>query len=153
MYGISSIRSYVVKRRPHLRHSRRRRMVSPLRPSRESITLSSTCAQKGHFTRQFLLERFHALGHLPQFADRPAFANEQRHTREAAHGEGDEPQNNGGGNGRLSFYSKDCRVRNDGSSLRPAADSGHLDSGAHQGESHNQHGVTYADGGEPTAET
>src|SRR6266403_4746522 len=55
MYGISSIRSYVVKRRPHLRHSRRRRMVSPLRPSRESITLSSTCAQNGHFTRQFLL--------------------------------------------------------------------------------------------------
>src|SRR5258707_7088053 len=49
MYGISSIRSYVVKRREHFRHSRRRRMVSPVRPSRESITLSSRCAQKGHF--------------------------------------------------------------------------------------------------------
>jgi len=30
--------------------------VSPVRPSRESITLSSTCAQKGHFTRQALLD-------------------------------------------------------------------------------------------------
>src|SRR5258708_9741378 len=49
MYGISSIRSYVVNRRSHFRHSRRRRMVSPVRPSRESITLSSRCAQKGHF--------------------------------------------------------------------------------------------------------
>src|SRR5215469_18244068 len=49
------MRSYVVKRLAHLRHSRRRRMVSPLRPSRESITLSSRCAQKGHFTRWFLL--------------------------------------------------------------------------------------------------
>src|SRR5579859_3835430 len=26
-------------------------MVSPVRPSRESITLSSRCAQNGHFTR------------------------------------------------------------------------------------------------------
>src|SRR5215469_15720158 len=49
------MRSYVVKRREHLRHSRRRRMVSPARPSRESITLSSRCAQKGHFTRWVLL--------------------------------------------------------------------------------------------------
>src|SRR6266566_1290568 len=55
MYGISSIRSYVVKRRLHFKHSRRRRMVSPPRPSRESITLSSRCAQKGHFTRHDLL--------------------------------------------------------------------------------------------------
>src|SRR6266446_638285 len=55
MYGISSIRSYVVKRRPHFRHSRRRRIVSPTRPSRESITLSSICAQKGHFTGLVLL--------------------------------------------------------------------------------------------------
>src|ERR1035438_905225 len=30
-------------------------MVSPVRPSRESITLSSTWAQKGHFTRLNLL--------------------------------------------------------------------------------------------------
>src|SRR5262245_33473711 len=30
-------------------------MVSPVRPSRESITLSSRCAQKGHFTRWVLL--------------------------------------------------------------------------------------------------
>src|SRR6266851_4610228 len=54
MYGISSIRSYVVNRRSHFRHSRRRRMVSPVRPSRESITLSSRCPQKGHFTPAFL---------------------------------------------------------------------------------------------------
>src|SRR5689334_5959331 len=51
MYGISSMRSYVVKRRSHFRHSRRRRIVSPARPSRESITLSSRCPQNGHFTR------------------------------------------------------------------------------------------------------
>src|SRR5258708_8228858 len=57
MYGISSIRSYVVNRRSHFRHSRRRRMVSPVRPSRESITLSSRCPQKGHFTPAFLLRR------------------------------------------------------------------------------------------------
>src|SRR5256885_13783760 len=51
MYGISSIRSYVVKRRSHFKHSRRRRIVSPVRPSRESITLSSVCPQNGHFMR------------------------------------------------------------------------------------------------------
>src|SRR5262249_5543606 len=51
IYGISSIRSYVVKRRSHFRHSRRRRIVSPVRPSRESITLSSVCPQNGHFIR------------------------------------------------------------------------------------------------------
>src|SRR5258708_1114585 len=50
MYGISSIRSQVVNRRSHFKHSRRRRMVSPVRPSRESITLSSRFPQKGHFT-------------------------------------------------------------------------------------------------------
>src|SRR5882724_3409515 len=50
MYGISSMRSYVVNRRSHFKHSRRRRIVSPVRPSRESITLSSRCPQKGHFT-------------------------------------------------------------------------------------------------------
>src|SRR6266481_1521501 len=59
IYGISSIRSYVVKRRPHFRHSRRRRIVSPPRPSRESITLSSICAQKGHFTGLVLLAGLH----------------------------------------------------------------------------------------------
>src|SRR5208283_2553839 len=48
-------RSKLVKRREHFRHSRRRRMVSPVRPSRESITLSSMLAQKGHFTREVLL--------------------------------------------------------------------------------------------------
>src|SRR5271163_304510 len=55
------MRSYVVKRRAHFRHSRRRRMVSPVRPSRESITLSSMLAQKGHFTRDHLLAVYHAL--------------------------------------------------------------------------------------------
>src|SRR6266404_5637393 len=54
MYGISSIRSYVVNRRSHFKHSRRRRIVSPVRPSRESITLSSRFPQKGHFTPAFL---------------------------------------------------------------------------------------------------
>src|SRR5215831_3643020 len=49
------MRSYVVKRRLHFKHSRRRRIVSPPRPSRESITLSSTCPQKGHFTGLSLL--------------------------------------------------------------------------------------------------
>src|SRR5256885_6943862 len=73
MYGISSIRSYVVNRRSHFRHSRRRRIVSPMRPSRESITLSSRFPQKGHFTPAFLLcrpaqqlvPRFHARQFLP----------------------------------------------------------------------------------------
>src|SRR6266404_2105685 len=54
MYGISSMRSYVVNRRSHFKHSRRRRIVSPVRPSRESMTLSSKCPQKGHFTPTFL---------------------------------------------------------------------------------------------------
>src|SRR6266851_1165233 len=36
------------------KHSRRRRIVSPVRPSRESITLSSRFPQKGHFTPAFL---------------------------------------------------------------------------------------------------
>src|ERR1700687_27994 len=49
------MRSYVVKRLAHLRHSRRRRIASPARPSRESITLSSRNAQKGHFTPLILL--------------------------------------------------------------------------------------------------
>src|SRR6185436_8888892 len=49
MWGISSMRSYEVKRRSHFRHSRRRRMASPSRDSRESTTLSSTNPQNGHF--------------------------------------------------------------------------------------------------------
>src|SRR5205823_7211982 len=68
------MRSYVVKRRLHFRHSRLRRMVSPPRPSRESITLSSTCAQKGHFTRLGLLIGPHRplnLSHAPTRATSP----------------------------------------------------------------------------------
>src|SRR5437016_10754847 len=49
MYGISSIRSYEVKRRSHFKHSRRRRIASPSRDSRESTTLSSRKPQNGHF--------------------------------------------------------------------------------------------------------
>src|SRR6266571_5450244 len=49
MYGISSMRSYVVKRLPHFRHSRRRRMESASLLSRESTTLSFSKPQKGHF--------------------------------------------------------------------------------------------------------
>src|SRR5947209_4112092 len=43
------MRSYVVKRFSHLRHSRRRRMESASLLSRESTTLSLTKPQKGHF--------------------------------------------------------------------------------------------------------
>src|SRR3954451_20782134 len=46
---MSSICSYEVKRRPQLRHSRRRRMVAPSRLSRESTTRSWFSVQKGHF--------------------------------------------------------------------------------------------------------
>src|SRR5215472_1521590 len=49
MYGISSIRSYVVKRFSHFRHSRRRRIESASLLSRESTTLSFSNPQKGHF--------------------------------------------------------------------------------------------------------
>src|SRR2546430_1824880 len=49
MYGISSMRSYVVKRLAHFRHSRRRRMESASLLSRESTTLSFANPQKGHF--------------------------------------------------------------------------------------------------------
>src|SRR5437588_11070009 len=51
MYGISSMRSYEVKRRSHFRHSRRRRIASPSLDSRESTTLSSIKPQNGHFIR------------------------------------------------------------------------------------------------------
>src|SRR5579883_1592302 len=43
------MRSQVVKRLPHLRHSRRRRIDSASLLSRESTTLSSRKPQKGHF--------------------------------------------------------------------------------------------------------
>src|SRR5438105_3963082 len=58
MYGISSMRSYDVKRRSHFRHSRRRRMASPSRDSRESTTLSSRKPQKGHFITLYPHSRF-----------------------------------------------------------------------------------------------
>src|ERR671935_2658848 len=45
----SSMYSYVVYRRWHFRHSRRRRMNSPSRPTRESTTRSSVWPQNGHF--------------------------------------------------------------------------------------------------------
>src|SRR5580704_15671428 len=43
------MRSYVVKRLLHFRHSRRRRMESASLLSRESTTLSFANPQKGHF--------------------------------------------------------------------------------------------------------
>src|SRR5262252_9547939 len=43
------MRSYVVKRFLHFRHSRRRRMESASLLSRESTTLSFANPQKGHF--------------------------------------------------------------------------------------------------------
>src|ERR1700722_13375813 len=43
------MRSYVVKRLLHFRHSRRRRMDSASLLSRESTTLSLANPQKGHF--------------------------------------------------------------------------------------------------------
>src|SRR5512142_3395775 len=43
------MRSYVVKRFSHFRHSRRRRIDSPSLLSRESTTLSFSNPQKGHF--------------------------------------------------------------------------------------------------------
>src|SRR5215467_2180158 len=43
------MRSYVVKRFSHFRHSRRRRMDSPSLLSRESTTLSFSNPQNGHF--------------------------------------------------------------------------------------------------------
>src|ERR1700674_5220306 len=43
------MRSYVVKRLPHFKHSRLRRMDSDSLLSRESTTLSFANPQKGHF--------------------------------------------------------------------------------------------------------
>src|SRR5207237_8362145 len=51
----SSMYSYVVYRRWHFRHSRRRRMNSPSRPTRESTTRSSVWPQNGHFIGAHLL--------------------------------------------------------------------------------------------------
>src|ERR1700756_495942 len=52
------MRSYVVKRLPHFRHSRRRRIDSASLLSRESTTLSFANPQKGHFmARQGCLGR------------------------------------------------------------------------------------------------
>src|SRR5882724_5071835 len=53
----SSMYSYVVYRRWHFRHSRRRRMNSPSRPTRESTTRSSVWPQNGHFMGALLLWR------------------------------------------------------------------------------------------------
>src|SRR5882724_6503372 len=66
----SSMYSYVVYRRWHFRHSRRRRMNSPSRPTRESTTRSSVCPQKGHFTGspQALRVERKARGQLLHFA-------------------------------------------------------------------------------------
>src|SRR3954468_9160431 len=46
---VSSGRSYVVNRRLQLLHSRRRRIASPSWLERESITLSLSTRQNGHF--------------------------------------------------------------------------------------------------------
>src|ERR1035438_466819 len=48
------MRSYVVKRLLHFRHSRRRRIDSASLLSRESTTLSLANPQKGHFMRLWL---------------------------------------------------------------------------------------------------
>src|SRR5579872_775734 len=62
MYGISSIRSYVVKRLPHFKHSRLRRIDSASLLSRESTTLSFANPQKGHF---MALDRSVGHAHTP----------------------------------------------------------------------------------------
>jgi hypothetical protein len=46
----------VVKRLPHFRHSRRRRIDSASLLSRESTTLSLANPQKGHFMALMLIE-------------------------------------------------------------------------------------------------
>src|SRR5215467_12510583 len=51
------MRSYVVKRFSHFRHSRRRRIESASLLSRESTTLSFANPQKGHFMALAGLER------------------------------------------------------------------------------------------------
>src|SRR3954465_13317128 len=54
---VSSGRSYVVKRRLQLRHSRRRRIARPSWLERESITRSLSRRQKGHFISALLYTR------------------------------------------------------------------------------------------------
>jgi hypothetical protein len=49
MIGISSMCSYVVNRRLHVKHSRRRRMTLASLLNLESITLFSISLQYGHF--------------------------------------------------------------------------------------------------------
>jgi hypothetical protein len=49
LMAVSSIRSYVVYRRLHERHSRRRRIEKPSWQARESMTRSLSIRQKGHF--------------------------------------------------------------------------------------------------------
>src|SRR5436309_16119759 len=79
MNGISSMRSYDVKRRPQDRHSRRRRMTRPSLPSRESTTLSSMCAQKGHFMAGRLPFSPGDAGHLADFGRTdPAMPHEEK---------------------------------------------------------------------------
>ena len=46
--GTSSTISYVVKRRPHFRHYRRRRIAFPSSVARESVTFVSSPLQNGH---------------------------------------------------------------------------------------------------------
>src|SRR6266849_5938232 len=53
------MRSYVVKRLPHFRHSRRRRIESASLLSRESTTLSFSKPQKGHFMSHGMTLRLH----------------------------------------------------------------------------------------------
>src|ERR1700730_7338923 len=50
------MRSYVVKRLPHFKHSRLRRIDSASLLSRESTTLSFANPQKGHFMALMLIE-------------------------------------------------------------------------------------------------
>src|ERR1035441_547899 len=64
IYGISSIRSYVVKRFSHFRHSRRRRIDSPSLLSRESTTLSFSKPQNGHFRSEEHTSELQSLRHL-----------------------------------------------------------------------------------------
>ena len=47
--------SYVVKRKPHLKHSLRRRILSP--ESRESITFESSLLQKGQYIETFFVAK------------------------------------------------------------------------------------------------
>ena len=70
--GASSARSKVVNRRPHARHSRRRRMASPSSAMRESTTLSSRLAQAGHLTlRRYPGRATQRAGRHGRLPDRP----------------------------------------------------------------------------------